>query len=111
MPSTTKQFYRLIHHFGQNKVAPNGEDRVVKSSPRIRRSGYIFVCGTACTEYMKNPTAIKLCISHKIATSRGPSLKSYCPNKSNFKNYLQQIHLSTLPAYSAGHYHPVLLQP
>ena len=35
---------------------------------------------------MKNPTGIKLCISHKIATSRGPHLKSYCPNKSNYKN-------------------------
>ena len=40
---------------------------------------------------MKNPTGIKLCISHKIATSRGPPLKSCCPNKSNYKNYLQQI--------------------
>ena len=40
---------------------------------------------------MKNPTGIKLGISHKIATSRGPPLKSYCPNKSNYKNYLQQI--------------------
>ena len=26
---------------------------------------------------MKNPTGIKLCISHKIATSQGPPLKSY----------------------------------
>ena len=40
---------------------------------------------------MKNPTGIKLCISHEIATSRGPPLKSECPNKSNYKNYLQQI--------------------
>ena len=40
---------------------------------------------------MKNPTGIKLGISHKIATSRGPALKSYCPNKSSYKNYLQQI--------------------
>ena len=28
---------------------------------------------------------------NKIATSRGPPLESYCPNKSNYKNYLQQI--------------------
>ena len=36
---------------------------------------------------MKNPTSTKLCISqNKIATSRGPPLKSYCPNKSNYKN-------------------------
>ena len=27
---------------------------------------------------MKNPTGIKLCISHKTATSRGPPLKSQC---------------------------------
>ena len=40
---------------------------------------------------IKNPTGTKLCISHKIATSRGPPLKSYCPNKSNYKNDLQQI--------------------
>jgi len=40
---------------------------------------------------IKNPTGIKLCISHKIATSREPPLKSYCPNKSNYKNYPQQI--------------------
>ena len=40
---------------------------------------------------MKNPTGIKLCISHKIATSRGPPLQSYSPNKSNYKNDLQQI--------------------
>ena len=40
---------------------------------------------------MKNTTRIKLCISHKIATSRGPPLKSYCPKKSNYTNYLQQI--------------------
>ena len=40
---------------------------------------------------MKDPTGIKLCISHKIATSWGPPLKSYCPNKNNYKNYLQQI--------------------
>ena len=40
---------------------------------------------------MKNPTGIKLCISHKIATSRGPPLKSYCPSKSRYRNYLQQI--------------------
>ena len=39
---------------------------------------------------MKNPTGIKLCISHKIVT---PPLKNYCPNKSNYKNYLQQIKL------------------
>ena len=38
-----------------------------------------------------NPTDIKLCISHKIATSRGPPLQSYCPNKSNYRNYLLQI--------------------
>ena len=37
---------------------------------------------------MTNPTGIKLCISHKIATSRGTPLKSYCPNKSNYKKYL-----------------------
>ena len=55
---------------------------------------------------MKNPTGIKLCISHKIATSRGPPLKSYCPNKSNYKKYLQQINYLTPQAYSAGHYHP-----
>ena len=40
---------------------------------------------------MKNPTGIKLCISHKIVTSQGPPLKNYCPNKSSYKNYLQQI--------------------
>ena len=40
---------------------------------------------------MKGPTGIKLCISPKIAASRGPPLKSYCPNKSSYKNYLQQI--------------------
>ena len=40
---------------------------------------------------MKNPTGIKLCISHKTAVSRGPPLKIYCPNKSSYKNYLQQI--------------------
>ena len=40
---------------------------------------------------MKNPTGIKLCISHTIFTSRGPPLKSYYPNISNYKNYLQQI--------------------
>ena len=34
---------------------------------------------------MKTPTGTKLCILHKIATSRGPPLKSYCPNKSNSK--------------------------
>ena len=27
----------------------------------------------------------------KIAPSRGPPLKSCCPNKINYKNYLQQI--------------------
>ena len=37
---------------------------------------------------MKNPTGIKLCISHKIASSPGPPHKSYWPNKSNYKNYL-----------------------
>ena len=40
---------------------------------------------------MKNTTGIMLCISHKIATSRRPPLKSYCPNKSNYKNYRQRI--------------------
>ena len=40
---------------------------------------------------MKNPTGINLCTEHKIATSRGPPLKSYCPDKSNYINYLQQI--------------------
>ena len=40
---------------------------------------------------MKNPAGIKVCISHKIAASQGPPLKSYCLNKSNYKNYLQQI--------------------
>ena len=40
---------------------------------------------------MKNPTGIKLCISHKISTSREPPHKIYCPNKSDYKNYLQQI--------------------
>ena len=40
---------------------------------------------------MKTPTGIKLCISHKIAASRGPPLKRYCPSKRNYKNYLQQI--------------------
>ena len=49
-------------------------------------------CKKSCIdENMTNPTGIKLCISHKIATSRGPPLKSYRPNKSNYKNYLQQI--------------------
>ena len=38
---------------------------------------------------MEGPTGIKLCISHKIATSRTPLLN--VPNKSNYKNYLQQI--------------------
>ena len=28
---------------------------------------------------MKNPTGLKLCVSHKTATSRGPPLKSYRP--------------------------------
>ena len=37
---------------------------------------------------MKNPTGIKLCISHKTATSPGPPLKSYCPNKSNYKHFI-----------------------
>ena len=40
---------------------------------------------------MKNPIGIKLCISHKTATSRGLPLESHCPNKSSCKNYLQQI--------------------
>ena len=53
---------------------------------------------------MKNPT----CAYIKIATSRGPPPKSYCPDKSNYKNYLQQINWLTPPAYSAGHYHPDL---
>ena len=34
---------------------------------------------------MKNPTGIKLYISHKIATSQGPRLKSYCPKKTIIK--------------------------
>ena len=46
----------------------------------------------------------------KIATPRGLPLKSYGPNKCSYKNYLQPIHSSALPAYSAGHCHPVLLQ-
>ena len=43
---------------------------------------------------MKNPIGIKLRISHKIKwpLPGDPPLKSYCPNKSNYKNYLQQIH-------------------
>ena len=40
---------------------------------------------------MKNPTGIKLCISHETATFQGPPLNNYCPNKSHCKNYLQQI--------------------
>ena len=39
---------------------------------------------------IKNPTGTKLCISHKIKLPlpEDPPLKSYCPNKSNYKNYL-----------------------
>ena len=62
-------------------------------------------------ENVKNPTGIKLCISHKIATSRGPPLKGYCPNKSDYKNYLQQINeprrftpLATITLTSARSY-------
>ena len=44
--------------------------------------------------------------SNKMATSRGPPLESFCPNKSNYKNYLQQINQLPPPAYSAGRYHP-----
>ena len=40
---------------------------------------------------MTNPTGIKLCISHQMATSWGPPPKSYCPDKSNYKNCLQQL--------------------
>ena len=60
---------------------------------------------------MKNPTGIKLCISCHInlPLPEDPLLK-ICPNKSNDKNYLQRINWLTLQAYSAGHYHPVLLQ-
>ena len=43
---------------------------------------------------------------NKLATSRGPPLKSYCPHKSNYKNYLQKKLIKTPPAYSPGHYHP-----
>ena len=42
-------------------------------------------------KHMQNPTGIKMCISHTAATSRGPPLKSYCPNKSNYKNYNKLI--------------------
>ena len=45
-----------------------------------------------------------------MASSIGPPLKEiYYPNKSSYKNYLQQINWLTRPAYSAAHYHPVLL--
>ena len=40
---------------------------------------------------IKNPTGIKLCISLKLPLPEDPPLKSYCPNKSNYKYYLQQI--------------------
>ena len=40
---------------------------------------------------IKNPTGIKLCISHKTATSRG--LKIYCPNKSNYVNCVKDSQL------------------
>ena len=43
---------------------------------------------------MKNPTGIKLCISHKIKLPHpeDPLLKVTVLIKSNYKNYLQQIH-------------------
>ena len=53
---------------------------------------------------MRKSHCIKLCISHKIKLP--PPLKNYCPNKSNYKNYLQQINPLTPPVYSPGHYHP-----
>ena len=43
---------------------------------------------------IKNPTGIKLCISHKTATSQGPPLKSYCPNKSSYVNCVKDSQLS-----------------
>ena len=43
---------------------------------------YIYIYIKKREKRRENPTGIKLCISRKIATSRGPPLKSYCPNKS-----------------------------
>ena len=64
MPFTTKQFYRLMHHFGYSKVAHKGEDRVVESSPRIRRSGYIRFCQVdrlRCLYLKENAASLLLC--------------------------------------------------
>ena len=40
---------------------------------------------------MKNPTGIKLCISHKIAAFQCAPLTNYCPNKSNYKTCKTEV--------------------
>ena len=61
-------------------------------------------------KYMRNATPTSGCAYHvKITSSRGPPLKIYCPNKSSYKKYRQEVNKLTWPAYSAAHYHPVLL--
>ena len=69
---------------------------------------------------LKKHEKIPLCIIHKIKLPlpEDPPLKSKCPSKRNYKNYLKKkkkkifLFLSTTnllinpPAYSPGHYHP-----
>ena len=56
-------------------------------------------------KYRRNPPFIKLCILHKIDTSRGLPLKNYRPNKGNYKkmiynNFLNEPgRLTPLPTF------------